>query len=277
MKSVLITGGTGAFGTAFTERMLRDGLATRICVFSRDEWKQAQMRRKFKDDPRLRWFIGDVRDRSRLTRAMEGCDTVVHAAALKRIEVGFYNPTEMVKTNIDGAINIVEAAHDAGIKRVVALSSDKAFQPISPYGQSKALAESIFLAANNTGGSSGPRFAVCRYGNVWRSTGSIVPVWEQMLEDGEAVVPITDPHCTRFFMRMDEAVQLVLDTIQWMPEEIAIPDLPAYRLCDLAEAMQAKTITIGLPKWEKRHESMDETRCSKDARRMTVDELRAEL
>lgn len=277
MNSVLITGATGAFGQAFTERLLKDGLATRICVFSRDEWKQAQMRRKFKDDPRLRFFIGDVRDRSRLTRAMEGCDTVIHAAALKRIEVGFYNPTEMVKTNIDGAINVIEAAQDAEVKKAVALSSDKAFQPISPYGQSKALAESIFMAANNAAGRCGPRFAVCRYGNVWNSTGSVSPVWSQMLEDGEQCIPITNPECTRFFMRMSEAVDLVLRTVAVMPNEIAIPTLPAYRLGDLAEAMGAKTITIGLPKWEKLHESMDENNCSKDARRMSVDELKAEL
>jgi len=277
MHSVLITGGTGAFGTAFTERLLRDGLASRICIFSRGEYRQFTMRKQFKDDPRLRFFIGDVRDRWRLTRAMEGCDTVVHAAALKRIEVGHYNPTEMVKTNIDGAINVIEAAQDAKVKKVVALSSDKAFQPVSPYGQSKALSESIFLAARNATPASGPRYAVCRYGNVWGSTGSVGPTWSQMLEDGETHVPITDPECTRFFMRMDQAVDLVLQTIAVMPDEIAIPTLPAYRLGDLAEAMGAKTITVGLPKWEKLHESMDENNCSKDARRMSVEELRAAL
>lgn len=275
MHSVLITGGSGAFGTAFVERLLKDGLASRICIYSRGEYRQFEMRRKFKDDPRLRFFIGDVRDRWRLTRAMEGCDTVVHAAALKRIEVGHYNPIEMVRTNIDGAINVIEAATDAKVKKVVALSTDKAFQPVSPYGKSKALAEDIFLNGNKS--YSGPRFAICRYGNVWGSTGSIGPTWAQMLEDGETHVPITDPDCTRFFMRMNEAVQLVLDTIETMPDEIAIPDLPAYRLGDLAEAMGAKTITIGLPKWEKMAESMDENRCSDTARRMTIEELKAEL
>ena len=256
---------------------MRDGLASRICIFSRGEYRQFTMRKQFKDDPRLRFFIGDVRDRWRLTRAMEGCDTVVHAAALKRIEVGHYNPTEMVKTNIDGAINVIEAAQDAKVKKVVALSSDKAFQPVSPYGQSKALSESIFLAARNATPASGPRYAVCRYGNVWGSTGSVGPTWSQMLEDGETHVPITDPECTRFFMRMDQAVDLVLQTIAVMPDEIAIPTLPAYRLGDLAEAMGAKTITVGLPKWEKLHESMDENNCSKDARRMSIEELRAAL
>jgi UDP-N-acetylglucosamine 4,6-dehydratase len=277
MRSVLVTGATGAFGTAFTERLLKDGLASRICVFSRGEYRQFLMRKQFKDDPRLRFFIGDVRDRWRLTRAMEGCDVVVHAAALKRIEVGRYDPEEMIKTNVDGAINVVEAARAGGVKKVVALSSDKAFQPISPYGQSKALAEALFLAANENSGRSGPRFAVCRYGNVWKSTGSVAPVWSAILEDGDTHVPITDPECTRFFMRMDDAVQLVLNTAQTMPDEIAIPTLPAYRLGDLAEAMGAKTITIGLPKWEKLHESMDENNCSKDARRMSIEELKAEL
>src|SRR6478609_6575238 len=147
--NILVTGGTGAFGKAFTERLLRDGLASRICIFSRGEYRQFCMKQQFKDDPRLRFMIGDVRDRWRLTRAMEGVDIVVHAAALKRIEVGFYNPIEMIRTNIDGAINVIEAAHDAKVKKAVALSSDKAFQPISPYGQSKALAESLFLAANS--------------------------------------------------------------------------------------------------------------------------------
>ena len=278
MQSILITGGTGAFGTAFTERLLRDGLASRICIFSRGEYRQFQMRQQFKDDKRLRFLIGDVRDRWRLTRAMEGVDVVVHAAALKRIEVGFYNPVEMVRTNVDGAVNVIEAAHDAHVKKVVALSSDKAFQPVSPYGQSKALAESIFLAANNASGKDGPRFAITRYGNVFGSTGSVGPVWSQMLEDGAEAVPVTDPDCTRFFMRMDQAVDLVLETIATMKGgEISIPDLPALRLGDLAEAMKAKTIKIGLPEWEKRHESMDEKRCSATARRMTIDELRAAL
>lgn len=278
MKSVLITGGTGAFGQAFTERLLKDGLATRICILSRNEYNQFSMRQKFKDDERLRFFIGDVRDRWRLTHAMDGCDTVIHAAALKRIEVGYYAPIEMKKTNIDGAINIVEAAHDSGVEKVIALSSDKAFQPISPYGQSKALAESIFLAANEARRDPHPRFAICRYGNVWNSTGSVGPIWSQMIEDGNETVPVTDPNCTRFFMRMNEAVSLVLNAVRTMTGgEIYIPRLPAYRLGDLAEAMGAKMTIIGLPKWEKPHESMDENNCSIDARRMTIDELRAEL
>lgn len=209
---------------------------------------------------------------------MEGVETVVHAAALKRIEVGQYNPLEVKRTNIDGAANVIEAATDAGVRKVVALSTDKAYQPVSPYGTSKAFAESLFLAANNTKGVNGPVFAVCRYGNIWNSTGSVVPTWRKMIADGATSVPVTDPLCTRFFMTMDQAVSLVLDTVETMKGgEIAIPDLPAYRLYDLAEAMGADIEIKGLPAWEKRHESMDATRCSENARRMTVDELKEAL
>jgi UDP-N-acetylglucosamine 4,6-dehydratase len=278
MTSVLITGGSGAFGTACTRRLL--GLrANRIVIYSRSEHRQADMAREIPDpSERLRFFIGDVRDRDRLRRAMEGIDVVIHAAALKRIEVGAYNPLEVKKTNIDGAANIIEAATDARVKRVVALSSDKAFQPVSPYGTSKAFAESLFLAANNTSGNFGPRFAVVRYGNVWNSTGSVVPTWKKMLLDGADTVPVTDPECTRFFMKMQEAVDLVLKTAETMQGgEIVIPFLPAYRLGDLAEAMGARMDVLGLPAHEKRHESMEDGKSSDRARRMSVAELREAL
>jgi FlaA1/EpsC-like NDP-sugar epimerase len=226
---------------------------------------------------RLRFFIGDVRDRDRLRRAMEDIHAVIHAAALKRIEVGAYNPLEVKKTNIDGAANVIEAAHDAGVSKVVALSSDKAFEPISPYGTSKAFAESLFTAANNARGRMGPRFAIVRYGNVWNSTGSVVPTWRSILETSDTV-PVTDPECTRFYMTMDEAVGLVLDTIETMQGgEIAIPTLSAYRLGDLAEAMGAKMDVRGLPTYEKLHESMAAGNSSDKARRMSVAELKAIL
>lgn len=281
MKSVLVTGGSGAFGTAFCRRLLRGNDATRIVVFSRSEHRQADMARELGPldlTQRLRFMIGDVRDRDRLRRAMQGIEVVIHAAALKRIEVGFYNPLEVKRTNIDGAANVIEAATDAGVARVVALSSDKAFEPISPYGTSKAFAESLFLAANNTRGWSGPHFAVVRYGNVWCSTGSVVPTWRKILQGGGAMVPVTDPECTRFFMTMDEAVDLVLQTADSMNGgEIVIPQLPAYRLGDLAEAMGARMTVRGLPDYEKRHESMGAGNSSDLARRMTVDELREAL
>jgi UDP-N-acetylglucosamine 4,6-dehydratase/5-epimerase len=236
------------------------------------------MRQEFSDDPRLRWFIGDVRDQQRLRRAMEGVEVVVHAAALKRIEVGHYNPVEVAKTNVDGAINVIEAAQDAHVEKVVALSTDKACEPCSPYGFSKALSESIFLAANNTTGPDGPRFSCCRYGNVWNSNGSVVPTWRRLLENGVDAVPVSDPDVTRFFMRLEEAVDLVLETIENMQGgELVVPDLPAYRLADLAEAMGANVLIKGLPHWEKKSESMLPGEPSDKARRMTVPELRAAL
>src|SRR3990167_10046489 len=212
MKSVLITGGTGSFGRAFTSRLLKDNTVERICIYSHSEHTQAEMRESLNDE-RLRWFIGDVRDRDRLRRAMEGVDIVVHAAALKRIEVGQYNPVEMIKTNILGAIYVIEAAMDAKVRKVVALSTDKAYQPISPYGQSKALMESLILAANNTVGPEGPRFSVTRYGNVAGSNGSVIPLWRSQLASGKTV-SLTDPGCTRFWMTMAEAIDLVLSTIE---------------------------------------------------------------
>jgi UDP-N-acetylglucosamine 4,6-dehydratase len=278
MKSILITGGSGTFGTAFVKHLLSLPTPRRIVVYSRGEHRQAEMARDLPDpNNRLRFLIGDIRDRDRLRRAMEDIDTVIHAAALKRIEVGFYNPIEVKKTNIDGAVNVIEAATDAGVGRVVALSTDKAYQPISPYGTSKAFAESLFLAANNTKGWHGPIFSICRYGNIWASTGSVVPLWRSILKTSDTV-PVTDPECTRFFMRMSEAVDLVLATASSMKGgEIAIPTLPAYRLGDLAEAMGAKMNILGLPAYEKRHESMGPGNSSDQARRMSVEELRAIL
>ena len=276
LGSVLVTGGSGYFARGFVKHLLDNNLSDRVCIYSRGEWAQAQMREWLKDDPRCRWFIGDVRDLQRLRRAMEGIEIVIHAAALKRIEVGKYNPEEMTKTNINGAINVVEAAHDASVDKVVFLSTDKAWQALSPYGQSKALAESIFLQANNTRGVSGPIFAACRYGNVWRSTGSLVPRWESMIVAGAKKVPVTDPACTRFFMTRQEAVELVMNTIERMEGgELVIPTwLPAYRVGDLAMAFGVGMEVIGLPEWEKLHEGMTDGVTSDLARRMTVEELK---
>ena len=235
------------------------------------------MRSEFNDDDRLRWFIGDIRDRDRLRRAMEGIDVVVHAAALKRIETGKYNPVEMIKTNVLGAINIIEAAMDAKVKKVVALSTDKAYQPISPYGQSKALMESLILAANNTSGSDGPKFSVTRYGNVAGSQGSVIPLWRHQVKNG-VQVRITDPDCTRFWMTMDEAINLVLNTMKSMPESIVIPELPAFRIGDLVDAMGIKNPVItGLPSWEKKHEGLKDGLTSDIAERMSVTELATAL
>lgn len=281
-NGILITGGTGAFGRAFSRYLLHESSTyDRVVIYSRGEFQQHLMSQELSPldkKKRLRFFIGDIRDRDRLRRAMHECSTVVHAAALKRIEVGHYNPDEMIKTNVDGAMNVVGAALDSEVKKVVLLSSDKAYQPVSPYGLSKAMAESLFINANNMRGWNGPVFMVCRYGNVWNSTGSVVPIWKSLIADGATSVPVTDPDCTRFFMRMDEAIALVVNTIRKMnPREISIPTLPAYRLGDLAEAMRVDMEITGLPKWEKKHESMSDGNSSDLARRMSIEELRREL
>lgn len=275
-SGVLVTGGTGFLAKGLVRRLLDDG-CSRVCIFSRGEFAQARMRREFRDDPRLRWFIGDVRDRDRLERAMERVGAVIHAAALKRIEVGAYCPEEMLETNIRGSQNVIWAARKAGAEKVLLVSSDKAFEPISPYGLSKAMAEYLFTTANDMS-PYGTRYSVCRYGNVWLSTGSIVPTWREMLAAGETSVPVTDPDCSRFFMRLDEAVDLVLGTLKTMRGgEIEVPDLPAYRVGDLAEAMGAQMNVVGLREWEKKHEAMRPGLSSDLARRMSVDELRGAL
>jgi len=276
MTSILITGGSGFFGKTYTRYLLAKPGVNRICIYSRDEYKQSIMKNEFVDD-RMRFFIGDVRDPDRLERAMRGVDHVIHAAALKRIEVGNYAPDEMVKTNVLGAMNVIDAAYNAGVEKVVALSTDKAYQPVSPYGQTKALAESLFLNANAS--HHGPRYSVVRYGNIWRSTGSIVPHWEYLLSRGVPKLPVTDPDCTRFFMRAEEACKLVSDTFKSMHRgELVIPeDLPAYRVGDLSEAMGADTAVGVLPPWEKKHEGMRDGLTSDKARRMTINELQRAL
>lgn len=276
-QSILITGGTGFFGRGFVRTVLDQQLTERVCVLSRDEYKQATMRAEFGNDPRLRFFVGDVRDAERLRRAMDGVELVVHAAALKRVEVGEYDSGEMVKTNVVGAMNVIQAATDAGVAKVVALSTDKACEPVNAYGASKLLAEKLFLAANNARGAAGPRFAVCRYGNVAGSTGSVIPTWRRELAAGRDLV-LTDPDCTRFWMSLDQAVQLVLSTAATMcGGELAIPDLPAYRVGDLAAAMGGQIRVSALGAGEKRHESMVPGATSEHARRLTIIELKEAL
>jgi UDP-N-acetylglucosamine 4,6-dehydratase len=279
-NSILVTGGTGTFGQAFVRSVLQNTDIQRICVYSRGEHAQASFREAIGDDSRVRWMVGDVRDLARLTRACRGIDVVFHAAALKRIETGAYNPDEMVKTNVLGVMNIIEAATIAGVKKVVGLSSDKAYQPISPYGQSKALGESLLLAANGMHGKRGPMFAAARYGNIWNAQGSVVPKWKEAMAQGR-VITLTDKDCTRFFMTIEQAVNLVWElSLRMKGGELEIPEwLPAYRLGDLLQAMAPGGFfkTIGLPEFEKKHESMCRGVCSDLARRMTIEELKEHL
>jgi UDP-N-acetylglucosamine 4,6-dehydratase/5-epimerase len=274
MRSVLVTGGAGFFGQACVHALLDRG-AERVCVFSRNEYQQFLMREAFGNDARLRFFIGDVRDVDRLERAMHGIDLVIHAAALKRVEVGEYDASEMVKTNVMGAMNVIDAALRAGVGKVVSLSTDKACEPVNCYGASKLAAEKLMLAANNSAGGV-TRFSVVRYGNVAGSTGSVIPIWRKALE-ANRLVHLTHPEATRFWMTRDQAVALVLATAETMPSEVQIPDLPAYRLIDLADAMQVSYHVTGLGNGEKLHESMRPGESSDKARRMSVDELRGEL
>lgn len=274
-SGVLITGGSGFLGRALVEKLLADG-CTRICIYSRNEFAQAKMREDLDDDERLRWFIGDVRDQPRLERAMSSVYSVIHAAALKRIEVGAYNPEEMIKTNVLGTMNVVEAARKAEVGKVLLVSSDKAFEPVSPYGQSKALAESLVLNAHDP--QFGPRFGVVRYGNVAGSTGSIIPTWRARIAAGKKVA-ITNPGCTRFWMTRAEAAALVVDTLVEMKGgDLKVPRLPAFSIGDLWEAFERPDCDIvGLQGHEKEHESMDVEKYSATAKRLSVDELRERL
>lgn len=274
-QGVLITGGTGFLGHALVEKLLADG-CSRICILSRNEYAQERMRQHFNNDERLRWFIGDVRDRDRLARAMSSVYSVIHAAALKRIEVGAYNPEEMVETNVIGSQNVIWAARETELGKAILVSSDKAYCPVSPYGQSKALAESLFLNSNDP--QHGTRFGVVRYGNVAGSTGSVIPTWRAQIQAGKKI-RLTDPECTRFWMTREEAAKLVVDAlVSLQGGEVAIPELPAFRLGDLVAAMDVKNATItGLPKHEKLHEWMDTDKCSADARRLSVEDLRERL
>ena len=267
---MLITGGSGFLGEGLIEYLVRgplQGQVERVCVYSRGEYRQAQLRVKFPEG-KLRWFIGDVRDERRLRRALHGVDTVIHAAALKRIEVGEYNPSEMFATNITGTQNVLDAAEDAGVKTAVLVSSDKAYQPVSPYGISKAAAEALFRRHNGK-----LKTTIVRYGNVAGSTGSVIPMWRAI----EGRVRVTDPDCTRFWMTREHAVEFVLSFAVHPVHVLRTPVLPAFRLGDLAEAMGKKYNVIGLPEHEKMHESMGPGKSSDSARRMTVDELREEL
>ncbi len=257
-SSILITGGTGSFGKAFITHALEHLDPKRLVVFSRDELKQYEVRQLFKDDPRLRWFIGDIRDERRLLRAMHNVDYVVHAAALKQVDTAEYNPFEFVKTNVLGSQNVIEAAIDTGVKKVVALSTDKASSPINLYGATKLTADKLFVTGNHYAAAYPTRFAVVRYGNVMGSRGSVIPFFAKLHAAGQSL-PITDLRCTRFFITLPQAVRMVVDTFDMMQGgELLVPKIPSMKVTDLAQAIApgAKMHDVGLRPGEKLHEEM---------------------
>lgn len=266
--SILVTGGTGSFGKKFVEMVLKGAHPRKLIVFSRDELKQHEMRAEGFNDKCMRYFIGDVRDRERLKRAMNGVDTVIHAAALKHVSACEYNPIEAIQTNIIGAQNIINAAIDAGVKRVVALSTDKAVNPVNLYGASKLCAEKLFVQGNAYSGSGGTLFSCVRYGNVIGSRGSVVPIFREQCKSG--TVTITDERMTRFWLTLEQGVNFVLRCLKDMHGgEIFVPKIPSARLTDLVEVVAPgckKNIT-GIRAGEKLHECL----LSEDEARHTVE------
>ena len=257
-KSILITGGTGSFGRKWVGNLLRNFKPRRLVVYSRDELKQYEMQQEF-DQPAMRYFIGDVRDGERLRTAMRGIDFVVHAAALKQVPAAEYNPMECIKTNIHGAENVIQAALEADVDKVIALSTDKAAQPINLYGATKLASDKLFIAANNMAGGHRTTFSVVRYGNVVGSRGSIVPLYNRLLAEGVGYLPVTDLRMTRFWITLQQGVDFVHKSFERMSGgEIFIPTIPSVRITDLAKAMapNVPVKVIGIRPGEKLHEIM---------------------
>lgn len=256
-SSILITGGTGSFGKAFLQEVLTNHNPRRVAILSRDELKQSEMRANF-TDKRIRWFLGDIRDKDRLIRAFHGVDYVVHAAALKQVDTAEYNPFEYVQTNILGSQNVIDAAIDAGVKKVVALSTDKASSPINLYGATKLTADKLFVAANNYSYSYNTAMSVVRYGNVMGSRGSVIPFFQKLIAENKPL-PITDLNMTRFWITLPQAVQFVIDSFDSMHGgELYVPRIPSMRIMDLVEALKpgAETYVVGIRPGEKLHEEM---------------------
>lgn len=257
-SAVLITGGTGSFGKAFVQEILEQHKPKRVVIYSRDELKQYEMRRTWPDEDRLRFFLGDIRDRDRLALAMRGIDYVVHAAALKQVDTAEYNPMEFVKTNILGSENVIQVAISSGVKKVVALSTDKASSPINLYGATKLTADKLFISSNHYAEAGSTRFAVVRYGNVMESRGSVIPLFRDLGMKGEPL-PITDKRMTRFWITLPQAVNFVIDSFRDMHGgELYVPRIPSMRVVDLAEALapDSELIEIGIRPGEKLHEEM---------------------
>lgn len=254
---ILVTGGTGSFGQTFVRKILTEHNPKKVIVFSRDELKQFEMAQKFPNEPRLRFFIGDVRDETRLKRAFDGVDVIVHAAALKQVPVAEYNPIECIKTNVHGAENIINIAIDAGVKKVIALSTDKAVNPINLYGATKLCSDKLFIAANNYSMAKKTRFSVVRYGNVIGSRGSVIPFFLEKRKTG--TLPITDKRMTRFWITLDQGVEFVVNCLNLMQGgEVFISKIPSMRITDLADAIapECKIEIVGIRPGEKLHEIM---------------------
>lgn len=268
-KSILVTGGTGSFGRQFVKTVLAQFRPKRLIVYSRDELKQYEMAREF-DHRAMRFFIGDVRDAPRLRVALRDVDYVVHAAALKQVSAAEYNPMECIKTNVHGAENVIDAAVEAGVEKVIALSTDKAVNPVNLYGATKLASDKLFVAANNMTGSSRTRFSVVRYGNVVGSRGSVVPLFCNLVMERAAAIPITDPRMTRFWITLDQGVQFVLQCFRRMQGgEVFVTKIPSVRIVDLAEAIApgVPTRVVGIRPGEKIHEVM----CGRDDARLVKD------
>lgn len=258
LQSILVTGGTGSFGSAYVRSLLLNNNYSRIVVFSRDELKQQALKEELGEESRLRFFIGDIRDKERLNRALQGIDVVIHAAALKQVDTGEYNPIEFVKTNVYGSNNLIEACLNRNVKKVIALSTDKASSPINLYGATKLTADKLFLAANNYVGIGETHFSVVRYGNVLGSRGSVVPLFRRLQREGKSI-PITDRRMTRFWITIDSAVKFVSDSLDLMlGGELFVPKIPSMKIVDLVEAIAPEhpTHIVGIRPGEKLHEEM---------------------
>lgn len=259
-KTILVTGGTGSFGHHFVEYVLSHYQPKKIIIYSRDEYKQFVMNNEYKEyQDVLRFFIGDVRDEARLKRAMNGVDYVIHAAALKQVPVCEYNPNEAIKTNVNGAMNVINASLDCGVNKVVALSTDKAVNPINLYGGTKLVSDKLFTAANAYSGTEGTRFAVVRYGNVAGSRGSVIPFFQNIIDNGGSDLPITDYRMTRFWISLEQGVQLVIKALaEARGGETFISKIPSFKITDLAQAMLpgCNMPEVGIREGEKLHEVM---------------------
>ncbi len=271
-KSILITGGSGSFGHQYVRTILEHYQPKKLIVYSRDELKQFEMSQLFPGEKYdcMRYFIGDVRDQERLNRAMRGVDYVIHAAALKQVPAAEYNPIECIKTNVHGAENVIQAAIDAEVEKVIALSTDKAASPINLYGATKLASDKLFVAANNIAGGHRTRFSVVRYGNVVGSRGSVVPFFQKLIREGASSLPITDVNMTRFWITLEDGVRFVLKNFERMVGgEIFVPKIPSVRIVDLAKAMapELEQRIIGIRPGEKVHEVM----CPKDDSHLTLE------